>query len=181
LAQDVLFPSRMKTIDRSERKRSPIFWSLVDLHEQAKKWFPRRHGCGRCPQQLLTGLLNAATALNEAEDGRQIVENLERVRSALSACETALIFMQGSLADEALRDAMSRLDRIHAALDAIADVEPKHWPDMAMPQAENQTPVIGGLWSALAKIRESAKRVTTAQFGRTEAEPENSSGKLEAA
>jgi hypothetical protein len=181
LARNVLYPRRMKTIARSERNRSPIFWSIFQLHDLAQTWFARRHGCGRCAGQILSSLLRAATAFSDAADGQQIKKNLQRVRSALTACETALVLSKGRLTDEKLQDALDRIDRIWAALDEIAVLDPKEWPNVAMSQAERPARECGRLLFMLQQLRENVKTVSATHAEPNTSEADDSRAKLDAA
>lgn len=171
----------MKTIARSERNRSSIFWSIAQLHDLALTWFPRGHGCGQCASQIRNSLVRAATAFGDAADGCQTKENLDRVRRALTACETALILVKGRLTDEVLQDAIDRLDRIYAALDEIANLDPKEWPNVAMSEAARPKRECGRLLFMLQQLHEEAKMGTTAHVERSQREGDNSNAKLDAA
>src|SRR5262249_29026803 len=100
---------------------------------------------------------------------------------ALTACETALILLKGRLTDETLQNGIDRLDRICAALDEIANLDPKEWPNIAMSTAERPKRECGRLLFMLQELHESAKRVTVAHAGSSQREADNSSAKLEAA
>jgi len=171
----------METIARSERDRSPIFWSIIQLHELALTWFPRGHGLGKCPSQIRNALVRAATAFSDAADGCQIKENLDRVRRALTACETGLILLKGRMTDETLQDGIDRLDRIYAALDEIAKLVPKDWPHVSMSQAERPKRECGRLLFMLQELHENATRMTATHVKPSQREADGSNAKLDAA
>ena len=148
----------MKTPRYSERKRSPIFLALAGLNELAQSCFPRRHGYGRCGSQILHALLRAGTAFNAASEGRSVDRNLEVVRTAMGAVETAFLFLRGRLPDPIVRDAIRRIDQIQAGLDKIPKDSPQRWPAMPLPQlSEAQAEPDGGLWGVLQKISDGVK------------------------
>lgn len=167
----------MKTRRYSERKRSPIFLSIAGLNELAQACFPRRHEHGRCGSQILGALLRAATAFNDASEGRRVARNLEVVRTALGACETAFLFLKGRLPDQIVRDAIRRIDQIQAALDEIANASPKKWPEKPLPELPEAHPQsASGLWSMLQKISDGVKAFAAAHLPPSGLGPPKDSG-----
>jgi hypothetical protein len=167
LARNVLLLAAMKTQTRySERSRSPIFWAILDLNDLARSCFPERHGCGRCAPQILSALLRAATAFNDAAEGRDVGANLDRVRAALTSCESAFLILRGRLPDPIVCDAIRRIDAVYAGVRAVAALDPVEWPEVPLPQEGDYQPATdGGIWPRLREMHQLVAAVVELHLG----------------
>jgi hypothetical protein len=167
LARNVLLLAAMKTqIRYSERSRSPIFWAILDLNDLARSCFPDRHGCGRSAPQILAALLRATTAFNDAAEGRNVAANLDRVRIALTSCESAFLVLRGRLPDAIVCDAIRRIDAIYAGVQAIAALDPVDWPAVPLPQEDDYQPATnGGIWPRLREMHQLVAAVVDLHLG----------------
>jgi hypothetical protein len=139
----------------SERRRSPLFWALVEFGRLSEAWLAAPKSFGWCRVQILRATVRATTAFSHASEGRSKKRHVERIRVAMTDCEAAFILLDGKLSSGVVREAIRRIDQIRAALDELVSIDVDKWPDVALPTLETGENDEIGIWPALQRIAES--------------------------
>jgi hypothetical protein len=147
LARHVLPAAHMENTlpeRQTERRRPPIVWALIELHQLLEARLGAERGIGDRRRQILRALLRASTALTQASAGRDATRKLSRARAAMDDCEIALLLLYERLGADFVELALSHVDRIARGIDDLAKLDVAKWPDTQLaplPQKQDDATV----------------------------------------